>query len=155
MANATKDLKYPEAVGENGRDTILRVAANAVIWRGTFVAQLAATGGCVRGGTALSGPAIGVAAHGANNTGGAIGDKEITVADHRTFIFNNGLTTDAFSAASLIGAPAYILDDNTVADNDGSATLFLGGFFRGMEPDGRVRVYVDAVLNKMFVDLAA
>src|SRR5262249_15703968 len=106
--------------------------------------QLTATGMLVPGSTASSGPAIGVATHDQDNTDGSDGDLRCIVATDKIYLFANGLTTDACSEATLLGAPVYMHDDHTVYDNDAGGTLKRAGYFAGMEPDGKVRVFVTA-----------
>lgn len=141
MANATSSQSY-EPIGSGGRIIDLPVDGGSTIYAGTMVSQLTATGMAVPGSTASSGKAIGVAEHDADNSGGADGAKRVRIMTDRIFAFANGATTDAFSEASLIGAPAYMADDHTVYDNDASGTLKPAGIFMGMEPDGKVRVLV-------------
>lgn len=127
--------------GLGGRELFLPVDGGSTIYAGTLVAQLAATGAVVPGSTAASGPAVGVAKFGAVNAG-SDGDVRCKVMTDQIFIFANGADTDACSEATLMGAPVYMHDDHTVYDNDAGGTLFRAGFFAGMEPDGKVRVFV-------------
>lgn len=123
-------------VGVEGRRFHLFVKAATTVYEGAMVAQDVALGGLCHASVAGAGPVIGVATHQA-----AAGERCIIECD-RLYIRDNGLTTDAFSDASLIGAPAYALDDHTVADNDNGGTLQLAGIFMGMEADGRVRIRI-------------
>ena len=141
MANATSALPY-EPVGSGGKVIELPVDGGTAIYGGTLVSQLTATGMVVPGSTASSTRAIGVAMHDANNSSGSDGDKRVQVMTERIFAFANGATTNAFSEASIIGSTAYMADDHTVYDNDAGGTLMPAGLFMGMEPDGKVRVYV-------------
>lgn len=140
MSNATSNLLRKQ-VGKDGRIFHLPVDGGSHIYEGTLVSQLTATAMLVPGSTASSGPAIGVATHESNNTG-SDGDTRCAVETDRVFVFANGLTTDACSEATPIGAPVYMHDDHTVYDNDASGTLMRAGYFAGMEPDGNVRVFV-------------
>ena len=141
MANASTALSF-EPIGSGGKIIDLPVDGGSTIYAGTFVSQLAATGMAVPGSTSASGRAVGVAMHGADNSTGSDGDKRVQIMTERIFAFANGTSTDAFSEASLIGSTAYMYDDHTVYDNDAGGTLAPGGIFMGMEPDGKVRVYV-------------
>lgn len=141
MANATSSQSY-EPIGSGGKIMNLPVDGGAAIYGGTLVSQLTATGMVVPGSTASSTRAIGVAMHDADNSSGADGAKRVQVMTERIFAFANGTSTDAFSEASIIGSTAYMYDDHTVYDNDASGTLMPAGIFMGMEPDGKVRVYV-------------
>ena len=141
MANASTALSF-EPIGSGGKIIDLPVDGGATIYAGTLVSQLAATGMIVPGSTSASGRAVGVAMHDADNASGSDGDKRVRVMTERIFAFTNGTSTNAFSEASLIGSTAYMYDDHTVYDNDASGTLEPAGIFMGMEPDGKVRVYV-------------
>jgi hypothetical protein len=147
MPNATTPL-IRTTFGLEGYIFDLPVAASTTIYEGTFVSQLTASGAAVPSSTALSGVCVGVAQHTSANAGSA-GDKRIQVETKRMYAFTNGLTTDAFSEATLIGTVAYALDDNTVADNSNSGANKAVGFFFGMEDDGRVRIYVDPVAARI------
>lgn len=140
MAIATSNQPY-RPVGGAGNQQRLDVAASTHIYKGTLVSQLTATGGLCPGSTAGSGRAVAVATHEADNSAGALGDEECMVETDRIFIFANGGGADAFSTASIIGATAYMIDDHTVADNDGAATRQIAGEFRGMDDEG-VRILV-------------
>lgn len=154
MANATQDLVL-DTVGHEGRKLYGPLAAAALIYGATFVSQLTASGLFVRSGTALSGPVVGMSTHRADNSAGAASAKSLEVETDRIFIVNNGAGGDACSILTPLGAPLYVVDDNTVGDNDNAGARQLAGFFWGMEPDGRVRCYVDLVRNQMFASLAA
>jgi len=140
MSNTSVNLD-PKPVGKDGRIYHLPVDGGSHIYKGTMVAQLS-TGMLVPGSTASSGNCIGVAQHEQNNTG-SDADKYCVVETERVYIFANSSDSgDACSAATLIGAPVYMLDDHTVQDNDEGGTLKRAGYFMGMEPDGGVRVLV-------------
>jgi len=140
MANTTRNL-IRRPVGREGYQMHLPVDGGAHIYEGSLVAQLTATGMLVPASTAGSGPAIGVACHEVDASAAADGDKRCMIETDRVFIFPNGLTTDAFSEASMIGADVFVGDDHTAFDNDGGATLQKAGIFMGMDPEG-VRVLV-------------
>lgn len=139
MANATASIDL-DGIGPNdGNRFHVPVAASTAIYAGTMVAQLISNGYLVPATTAGAGPAIGKATH--NVSSGAAGQRCL-VETEREFVLTNGTSGDAFSEASFVGQPAYALDDNTVADNDNSGALQQCGTFRGMESDGRVRVFM-------------
>lgn len=143
MSNAAESqviLPY----GQGGRNIHLPVDGGASIFKGTLVSQLTATGMLAPGSTASSGPAVGVATHDVDNSAGSDGDLRCIVRTDQIFLFANGTSTDACSEATLLGAPVYMFDDHTVYDNDASGTLMRAGYFAGMEPDGKVRVFVTA-----------
>ncbi len=149
MSNATSNLRcYP--YGKGGRDIVTPVDGGAHLYEGTLVAQLTATGMLVPGSTASSGPACGVATHEQDATAVADSVVRCTIETDRIFLFANGATTDACSEATLLGSVVYMLDDHTVADNNGGATLQPAGLFAGMEPDGKVRVYVTFMSSLLF-----
>lgn len=141
MANATADLLL-NRVGPEGHHMHLPVDGGAQIFGGTMVSALTATAQLVKSGTANSGPCIGVAVHGSNALLVADGVNQVKVETDRDFLFNNGTAADAFSDASLPGAVAYIVDDNTVGDNDNGATRQAAGIFQGMDSSGKVRVHI-------------
>jgi hypothetical protein len=145
MANATTNL----IVRTQGRDGYKRhhpVDGGAHLYKGTLISQLTATGACVPTSTASSGPAIGVAQHEVDNSGGSDGDLRVEVEHSRIFEFENDVTIP-FDEADLIGAPAYAVDDHTVSPDDGTATRQVAGTFEGLEASGRVAVRVDPHLN--------
>lgn len=141
MSNATSDLLY-EPIGTGGRNFDVPVDGGSTIYKGTMVAQLTATGMAVAASTASSGAVIGVATHGISNASGADGAVRVMVHADRTFTFANGTGGNACSEATIVGAPVYAYDDHTVYDNSAGGTLALAGYFQGMEPDGRVRVFI-------------
>lgn len=136
MANLSNDIPMA-GVGQDGRRFHVPANTGASIYAGTMVAQLVSSGLLVAATTAGAGPAIGKATHTVTS---ATAGQRVLIETDRIYLFTNGLTTDAFSDASIIGAPAYALDDHTVADNDNSGTLQQCGTFQGMESDGKVRV---------------
>lgn len=147
MTNATGNIQLG-GVGFEGRRFHVPVDAGTVIYEGVMVSQLVSTGMLVPTTTAGAGPAIGKATHKVDATSGSDGDNRCVVETDRVYRLTNGLTTDAFSEASPIGAPAYALDDHTVADNDNSGTLQQCGTFEGMESDGKVRIKMSAELAR-------
>lgn len=141
MANVSADIPMAGFGQSPGRRFHVPVAAATTIYAGTMVAQLISTGGLVAATTAGAGPVIGKATHTVANPG-ALGVERCLVETDRMYGLTNGLTTDAFSEASIVGSPAYALDDHTVADNDNAGTLQQCGTFQGMEADGTVRVLI-------------
>lgn len=151
MSNSSVNLAlFPYGLG--GRKVLLPVDGGSHIYAGTLVSQLG-TGMLVPGSTANSGPAIGVATHEVDNTDGSDGDLRCEVLYGQIFCFANGTNTDACSEATTMFAVVYMGDDHTIYDNDGSATLKPAGRFMGLEPDGKVRVFVGmANLGDAFED---
>ncbi len=140
MSNSTVNLAlFP--YGQGGRKVVLPVDGGSHIRAGTLVAQLG-TGMLVPGSTSSAGPAVGVATMEVDNSAGSDGDLRCEVLYGQIFCFANGTNTDACSEATTMFAVVYMGDDHTVYDNDGSATLKPAGRFMGMDPDGRVRVFV-------------
>ncbi len=140
MSNSTVN-RVVAPYGKGGRSVTLPVDGGSHIYAGTLVAQLG-TAMLVPGSTSLAGPAIGVAEHECDNTSGADGDLRCKVRYGEVFCFPNGTSTDACSEATTMFAPVYMGDDHTIYDNDGASTLKPAGRFMGMEPDGKVRVFV-------------
>lgn len=154
MADATEDLAYLP-YGKDGRFLHVPVDGGARIYANTMVAQLTATGMLVRASAASSGPVVGMASHGVDTTGLADAVKECKIEFDRVFRLNNGATTDAFGPTSPLGATCFLLDDNTVADNSNAGARKVAGTYRGMEPDGKVRVYIDMDRNQQMTELLA
>lgn len=138
MSNATADLPL-NGVGQDGRRFHLPVKTSQAIYYGTLVAQQTSDGLLVPATSAGSGRVIGKALQ---TIASAAAGERCLIESGRTYKFTNGSSTDAFSEASQYGAAAYALDDHTVADNSNGDTLPFVGFFRGMEADGTVRVFV-------------
>lgn len=140
MAISTVNLTvYP--YGKGGRSISLPVGAAKHIYAGTLVSQLTTGSGLTAASTALSGRAIGVAAHEQDNSAGALGDLRCSVLTDQIFLFSND-STNAFAETSPLGQIAYAVDDHTVGTKSVGDTLQRAGFFAGMEPDGKVRVLV-------------
>lgn len=142
MANATAAIQIG-GVGIEGRRFHLPVDGGTTIYEGTMVAQLTGTGMLVPATTASSGPVVGIATHDVDNSGGSDGDKRCLIETSRIYRRKNGSGGNAFSEASLIGSPAYAFDDSTVYDNSAGGTLPYAGKFMGMDPNGKVRVWIE------------
>lgn len=142
MSNATANLLI-DTVGGPGPFTFdVAVKGSTHIYAGTLISQHSG-GYFVPYSTSGGGCAIGVAKYEVDNSSGSDGDKRVLVETFRIFAFANGTSGDAFSDASVIGAPVYATDDHTVADNSSTATRKCVGKFMGFESDGKVRVFVD------------
>lgn len=141
MAISTSNLVLAP-YGAGSREIVLPVDGGSHIYAGTMVSQLTATGMLVAGSTAASGPCVGVADHEQDNSSGSDGALRCRVLTDRIFVFANGTSGDACSEATLLGSVVFMGDDHTVYDNSNSGTLRPAGLFAGMEPDGRVRVFV-------------
>jgi hypothetical protein len=154
MANADTNLARV-TVGKEGYIFDLPIKASTHIYEGTLVSQLTSGGYLVPYSTASSEHAVGVAQHEQDNSSGSDGDKRVRVESKRAFAFTNGATSDAFSDVSFIGAPVYATDDHTVAKTSNSGARKPVGFFMGFEADGKVRVYIDPPLARLYAVLMA
>lgn len=153
MSNTTINL-VAEPYGEGGKIRDLPVDGGAHIYNAALVSQLNATSMLCPGGTASSGPAIGVSLMEVDNTDGADAAKRCDIETDRVFILANATGGDACSEATPYGSIVYMYDDHTIADNSAGATRQPAGFFDGMEPDGRVRVFVTCRRIDADTDLA-
>jgi hypothetical protein len=156
MANTIVNLlSYP--IGKEGYIFDLPVKAAKHIYAGSLVCQLTSGGLAVPYSTASSEHAVGVATHEQDNTIGTAGDgdKRIQVETKRMFAFINGASSDAFADTDAIGAPVYGTDDHTVAKTSNSNARKPVGFFMGFEADGKVRVYVDPIMARLYATLMA
>lgn len=153
MSNATANL-LTITIGHEGYIFDLPVDAGTHIYEGTLVSQLTATGMVVPFSTASAEHCVGVATHEQDATLGSDGDKRVRVETHRVFAFANGLTTDAFADIDFIGRPVYATDDHTVAKTSNSNARKPVGFFMGFEADGKVRVFVEPMLARLYSALA-
>lgn len=142
MTNSTGDIPLG-GIGQDGRRFHWPVKTSTTIYAGNMVAQQLSDGLLMPATGAGTGPAIGKATH---TVSSAAAGQRLVVETDRIYTFANGSSTDAFSEASLLGAPAYAFDDHTVYDNDASGTLQQCGTFQGMEPDGKVRVYMSTTV---------
>lgn len=159
MSNATAAI-ITLPYGKGGREVVLPVDGGSTIYSGTLVSQLTSGSMLVPASTASSGAAIGVATHDVDNSAGSDGDLRCTVRTDGIFLFANGTGGDACSEATAMFSIVYAGDDHTVFDNSNSSTLQPAGRFCGMEPDGKVRVYVgmsnlgDAINSAALVTIA-
>ena len=108
------------------------VAAAAIIYAGAIVC-LDAAGNAVPGSTATTLTAIGRAEARADNAGGAAGDINVEVRKGVFKYANDGVDT---IDRTHIGATAYIVDDQTVAANDGTGTRSAAGQIVQVDSDG-------------------
>lgn len=143
MTNSTGDIPLG-GIGQDGRRFHWPVKTSTTIYAGNMVAQQLSDGLLMPATGAGTGPAIGKATH---TVSSASAGQRLVVETDRIYTFANGTSTDAFSEASLLGAPAYAFDDHTVYDNDAAGTLQQCGTFQGMEPDGKVRVYMTTLVG--------
>lgn len=142
MSNATEN-QQPTNIGKDGRKLNIGIKAATHIYEGIMVAQDA--GGFVAPySTAGTGPCVGVSQHEADNAaaGASDGDHEVQVEWDCEFVFDNGTSTDEVLVSTPLGTVLFGTDDHTVALTDGGGTRQPVGFFCGLEPDGRVRIFV-------------
>lgn len=109
------------------------VAASTRIFAGSLMC-LDASGNAVPGSTATTLTARGVAQEQVDNSAGAAGDLRIE-SRRGVFPFANSAAADEITRAD-IGANAYIVDDQTVAKTDGTATRSVAGVIRDVDSDG-------------------
>lgn len=109
------------------------MAANARIYAGGIV-MLNATGYATKGAVATGQICVGRAEEQEDNTGGAAGDKAVSVRSG-VYKYANSAATDAITIAE-IGDNCFIIDDQTVAKTDGTGTRSVAGRVVGVESDG-------------------
>ena len=130
MTAATKNRNTPHRLGLSRG---LLVAAAAECFAGT-IAVINAEGYAEPGTTATGLTAAGVFDHYQDNTDGADGDQLVEVK-RGNFYFANSTSTDAITAADT-GQVCYIVDDQTVAKTDGTATRSPAGIVDGVDDHG-------------------
>lgn len=120
MTALTRDRMTPERPGNivPGMD----VKADTKIFIGSIVVNDA--GDAAPGRTATGLYAVGVAEETVDNSGGSAGDKKINVRKGVFRFANDGTDT---VTDSHIGQTCYIVDDQTVASNDGTGTRSAAG----------------------------
>lgn len=152
MSNSTINITV-EGYGKEGRNIDLPVDGGAHIREGTMVAQLTATKMLCPGSTGSSGRCVGVATHEQDASTAADGAKRCTVTTDQIFIMANSVGDACTEAACALGVPVYMEDDHTIAKTKGS--LQQAGYFAGLEPDGRVRVFVRLEADATDADLTS
>lgn len=105
-------------------------AAAVEIFEGALVC-LDATGNATPGATATTLKPAGVARYHCDNSAGAAGDKQVDVERGCFSFINAGGVTRAH-----IGGTAYIVDDQTVAHDNGGNTRSAAGTIRDVDADG-------------------
>lgn len=109
------------------------IAADTVIFAGALVC-LSATGFAVPGSTATTLTADGVANDTVDNTDGANDALQVPV-ERGVFRFANSAAADAITRAE-IGDNCYIVDDQTVAKTDGTASRSVAGKIEDVDAQG-------------------
>lgn len=109
------------------------VAAAVKIWNGSLVMRNAA-GLLTKGATATGCIGVGRAEKTVDNSAGAAGAASV---EYRTgiFLFANSAAGDLIVAAD-IGKPCFIVDDQTVAKTDGTASRSRAGIVDGVDAIG-------------------
>ncbi|NAW33239.1 hypothetical protein [Halomonas alimentaria] len=109
------------------------VAADAVCHAGA-IAVLNATGYAAPATTATGLTALGVFHHYQDNTGGADGDQVVEI-ERGFFHFANSAGADEITRAA-IGSVCYLVDDETVAATDGTASRSPAGIVDDVDEHG-------------------
>lgn len=130
MTALTADRNTPNREGELFS---FPVATNIKIYGGSIV-MLNATGYATKGAVATGQIAAGRAEDLADNTGGADGAVSVSVRAG-VFKFANSAAGDLITIAE-VGDNCYIVDDQTVAKTDGTATRSIAGKIVGVDSDG-------------------
>ncbi|MBF0520576.1 MAG: hypothetical protein HQK92_12745 [Nitrospirae bacterium] len=111
-------------MSRSGEMLKLDVAAGKVIYMGALVA-VDASGNATPGATATTIRGVGRAESYADNSGGAAGDKVVSISKG-VFAYGNSASSDEITRAD-IGKDCYIVDDQTVAKTDGTGTRSIAG----------------------------
>lgn len=130
MTAATEGRNTPR---RNADDFSFPVAAATKILAGTIVV-INTSGYAEAGATATGKKCVGVAMHSIDNTGGGNGDARVDVR-RGCFHFANSGTTDEIKLAD-VNANAYIVDNQTVAKTDGTASRSVAGVIRDVDATG-------------------
>jgi hypothetical protein len=102
--------------------------------------------------TALGGHCIGVCTSEIDNSAGLDDAKRGWLETDRVFLMPNGSSTAAFADTDPPGMIVYASDDHTASR---TVTSYAMGFFRGLDSDGLVRVYITASLPAHMAALAS
>jgi len=127
MAALVQDRKTPKRDGEEFNRP---VAASTKIFAGSLVA-INASGYLVPGSVSTTLKVQGRAEESVDNSAGGNGDATCQVR-RGVFSFAN----DGTVALADVGKTAYIVDDQTVADNDGSSARSAAGVIEDVDSDG-------------------
>lgn len=127
MTALAKDRNTPKRAGASYNDP---VGGTEKIFAGSIVC-LNATGFAVPGSTSTTLTARGVAQEQVDNSAGVDGDLAI---DSEPGIYR--FANDGSVARVDIGGTAYIVDDQTVADTDGTGTRSALGIIKDVDADG-------------------
>lgn len=127
MAALVQDRKTPKRDGEEFNRP---VAASTKIFAGSLVA-INASGYLVPGSVSTTLKVQGRAEEYVDNSAGANGDLSCKVR-RGVFLYGN----DGTVALADVGKTAFIVDDQTVADNDGSSARSAAGVIEDVDSDG-------------------
>ncbi len=127
MTALTEDRNTPRREGDVFEHP---VAASTVIYAGSLVA-LDASRNAIPGATATGLVAAGRAEERVDNSAGIAGAKTVRV---RKGVFR--FANDGTVSRADIGGTAYIVDDQTVANNDGTGTRSAAGVIKDVDADG-------------------
>lgn len=130
MAALTKPRNTPQQAGSRRG---YPVGANVRCLAGA-IAVLTAAGFAAPATTATGLTALGRFAADADNTGGADGDQSVEV-ERGIFRYENSADADEITAAD-VGTRCYLVDDQTVAKTDGTASRSVAGFVDSVDELG-------------------
>lgn len=131
MVAATKDRDTQEV---QGRRRAFPMAANAKVYAGT-IAVIDASGNANKGSTATTLRAVGIFDTPYDNTGGSAGAVVCEAVRGVFGPFANSSAGDLIGAAD-VGSTCYIVDDQTVAKTNGSATRSVAGVVHQVDASG-------------------
>lgn len=130
MAALTADRNTPRRAAE---DFEFPMAASTLIYAGALVC-INASGLATKGAVATTLKTVGVAQETADNSAGAASAKRVKVR-RGCYRFGNSGSTDAITLAD-VGADCFVVDDQTVAKTNGSATRSVAGKVRDVDAEG-------------------
>lgn len=130
MAALSADRNTPIRTAE---DFEFPVAASTLIYAGSLVC-INASSLATKGAVATTLKAVGIATERADNSAGLASAIRVKVR-RGCFRFANSTAGDLIALAD-IGADCYIVDDQTVAKTNGSATRSVAGKIRDVDADG-------------------
>jgi hypothetical protein len=137
------DRDTPRAEGDRRQGGL---AASVVVFAGALIMRNSA-GYLTKGATATG--AVGVGRAEERKTGGANAGDETLAYRPGTYRFDNSTSGDLI-AATDVGKPCFIVDDQKVAKTDGSGTRSIAGFIEAVDSQG-VWVRFDEALAQAYV----
>lgn len=121
-------------VSREGSDFEFPVAAATKIFAGSIVGFNAAAVYASKGVTSTTLKTVGVAIEQADNSAGAAGDIRVKVR-RGVWRFGNSTAGDLITLAN-VGSDCYVVDDQTVALTNGTATRSVAGKIRDVDAAG-------------------